>query len=278
MLDPVDGKSHLKLGDLFKVLLRKRSPAQRPQCDDKRDKTAVLAIMKNEALNVREWVDHYRWQGIDRIFLIDNGSTDGGPGLIEKEIREGYVELFSLPEPHKQWAHYQKAIVEGRILERVEWLVMADLDEFWFAPESLLGAAIDGLEDVDLVYANWKMFGACGYQSHPPSLRRCLTLRHPVLSEHRDTKWICRTAAIKHRRDISVHKVSGIDSARVVSDNVRFHLNHYPLQSMEYFTKVKMTRGDVSSGTFDAVRTLDYFDRHDSPATLEDRLLADAVP
>ena len=243
-----------------------------------REKTGVLGIMKNEAMNVREWVEHYRWQGIDRIFLIDNGSTDGGPELIEKEIRDGYVELFRCPEPHKQWAHYQKAIVDGRFLERVEWLVMADLDEFWFAPQSSLPAAIDELkEDVDLVYANWKMFGTNGYQAHPPSLRSCLTLRDPVLGEHRNTKWICRTAAIKHRRSISVHKVSDVDSTRVVSDNIRFHLNHYPLQSMEYFTKVKMTRGDVSAGEFDTVRDLAYFHRYDAPATLEDRLLADAV-
>jgi hypothetical protein len=155
---------------------------------------------------------------------------------------------------------------------------MADLDEFWFSPGSNLRKALDSLQDIDLVYANWKMFGACGYQTHPPSLRRCLTLRHPTLGEHASTKWICRTDAISHRRNISIHKVSGIDSTRVVSDNVRFHLNHYPIQSMEYFSKVKMTRGDASSPMFDTVRTLDYFHRYDSPAVFEDRLLADSLP
>ena len=264
----------VKLGRMFKALTRRRKPRNNAA----REKLGLLAIMKDEAMNLREWVEHHRWQGVDRIFLIDNGSTDGGRDLIENEIREGYVELFVRPDSHQQWAHYQAVMVQARICERVEWLAMADLDEFWFSPGSDLPTALDSLKDIDLVYANWKMFGASGYQNHPPSLRRCLTLRDPMLGEHADTKWICRTDAITHRRNISIHKVSGVDSTRVVSDNVRFHLNHYPIQSMEYFTKVKMTRGDVSSRKFDAVRTLDYFRRYDTPATHEDRLLADSLP
>ena len=265
----------MKLSGLVKACSRRRRRSDLP-----RQKLGLLAIMKNEALNVREWIEHYRWQGVDRIFLIDNGSTDGSCELIAKDVREGYVELFVRPQSHRQWAHYQAVFVQAKICERVEWLAMADLDEFWFSPGSNLRSALllDEFKEIDLIYANWKMFGACGHSTHPPSVRRHLTLRQPVLGQHADTKWICRTDAIKHRHDISIHKVSGIDSARVVSDNVRFHLNHYPIQSMEYFTKVKMTRGDVSSPGLDGVRDLAYFHRHDSPATYEDRLLADALP
>jgi len=236
-----------------------------------------MAIMKNEAMNLREWVDHYRWQGIDKIFLIDNGSSDGGVSLIEGEIAEGFIELFERPEPHQQVAHYHAVFAAASIAERVEWLVMADLDEFWFSPNSTLHTAVDNLTDIDLVYTNWTIFGSSGFDRHPPSLRRELVHRQPQLGLHSDTKWICRTAAIRDPRQMIVHKLTGIDSTRVVSDNDLFRLNHYPIQSLEYFTKVKMTRGDACAQRFDSVRDLDYFKRYDESATVLDRTLADMV-
>lgn len=249
-----------------------------PRPPANRQRLGLLAIMKNEAMTLREWVDHYRWQGVDRIFLIDNGSTDDGPALLTDHIDAGYIELFRCPEPHRQTAHYQNVFAQADIRNKVEWLIMADLDEFWFCPFAPLPEAIGRLGNMNLVYANWKMFGSSGHVAQPPSVRRFFTLRQPELSEHADTKWICRTDAIADPRHIGLHKVSGVDSATVVSDNHLFHLNHYPIQSVEYFTKVKMGRGDASSPQFDAVRDMDYFRRYDAPAVCEDRLLADLVP
>jgi hypothetical protein len=74
-----------------------------------------------------------------------------------------------------------------------------------------------------------------------------------------------------------MHKVKGIRSERVVSDNERFHLNHYVIQSLHYYTTIKMTRGDASTNRGDAIRDLDYFKSFDEPATFEDRVLADLV-
>lgn len=240
-------------------------------------KLGLLAIMKNEAMNRHEWLDHYRWQGVDKIFLIDNGSDDGSIELLAQEIAAGFVELFIRPEQHKQVAHCRAVWDEARIGEQVEWIVMADLDEFWFSPGSNIRAALDTLMDVDLVYSNWIMFGSSGFERHPPSLRRHLIHRQPKLSAHPDTKWICRTNVIKDTRQFLVHKISGVDSARVVSDNDVFHLNHYPIQSLEYFKKVQMTRGDPSTERFDSVRDLAYFRRYDEPATVIDRTLADML-
>ena len=240
-----------------------------------RQKLGLLAIMKNEAMNIREWVDHYRWQGVEKIYLIDNGSTDNGTKLIEQELISRFIELFVLPEQHRQVEHYQTVFQLGKIREQVEWLMVADLDEFWFSPNSNLRDAVSAVEAADLIYANWKMFGSCGYQSHPSSLRLCLTLRAPNLASENNTKWICRTDAIVDPRNIEIHKVRGVAPHRTLVDNDRFHLNHYPLQSVEYFTKVKMTRGDVRSKDLDSVRTLEYFDLYNLPATHLDRLLAE---
>lgn len=57
----------------------------------------VLGIFKNEAFNIREWVEHYEWQGADKIFLIDNGSTDNSMELLSDYVQRGLVEVISLP-------------------------------------------------------------------------------------------------------------------------------------------------------------------------------------
>lgn len=240
-----------------------------------RARLGVLAILKNESLNLREWIDHYRWQGVEKFFLIDNGSTDGSMALVEKEIAAGVVEWFVRPKKHAQVRHYREIFRRASIRRKVEWLVMADLDEFWFAPRSTLREEVERLEQIDLVYCNWRVFGSSGYREHPESLRRCLTLRHPDLAGHGVTKWICRTDAIWFARQLKLHKVKGIRSDRVVSDNERFHLNHYVTQSLHYFTTVKMVRGDADNRRNETTRTQAYFKAYDEPATVEDRLLAE---
>lgn len=250
--------------------LRRLLPRKPP-----RARLGVLAILKNESWNLREWIDHYRWQGVEKFFLIDNGSTDGGADLVRGEVASGLVEWYVCLRRHAQVAHYRTVFHRASIRRKVEWLVVADLDEFWYAPRSSLRDEVGRLEGIDLVYANWRYFGSNGFIEHPPSLRRCLTRRHPDLGSHASTKWIVRTDAVRFPWQLKMHKVKGISSERVVSDNERFHLNHYVTQSLHYFTKVKMTRGDASTRRSDEIRNMEYFKIVDDPATLEDRVLAD---
>lgn len=70
----------------------------------------VLGIMKNEARNIVEYVSHYRWQGAEKIYLIDNGSTDETLELIKPFLEDGTVELVQLHQRWKQAQHYWTAI------------------------------------------------------------------------------------------------------------------------------------------------------------------------
>jgi glycosyltransferase involved in cell wall biosynthesis len=116
----------------------------------------VLAIMKNETDVLREWIEHYRWQGVDKIFLIDNGSTDDPQRILREHIASGFIEFFSRPQPHRQAQHYRDVFRKAGIRRKVEWLVTADLDEFWFSPLGDLKRGIETIrERFDLVYANW---------------------------------------------------------------------------------------------------------------------------
>ncbi|MGC4044234.1 MAG: glycosyltransferase family 2 protein [Armatimonas sp.] len=239
----------------------------------------VLAIAKNEGRNIREWVEHYQWQGVDSIFLIDNGSTDNTRELIQDYIDSGFVEYFYKPERHKQVAHYRAVFQKARIPKKVGWLIMADMDEFWFSPSGSLKTAIDSVSrDADLIYANWLIFGSSGHVEHPESIRKGFLLRDPQPTRHCNTKWICRTRCIRTRYALGIHKIRWVDSRRVVTDNENFRLNHYMIQSLQYFEEVKMPRGSCRTKTLDAFRNRDYFRQVDSLATYEDRTLSDMLP
>ena len=121
------------------------------------------------------------------------------------------------------------------------------------------------------------MFGSSGLVEQPESVRRSFVLRKPGVESHKNTKYLCRTSLLGHQSVIGIHKIHGADSARTVSDIMRFQLNHYPIQSLDFFTSVKMTRGDASIPRHDHVRDMDYFRRYDEGCSEIDRKLADLL-
>lgn len=238
----------------------------------------VMGIMKNEGMNVDEWIAHYLWMGAGKIYLIDNGSTDDTVAKVRAWQGRAPVELIEYPKPHQQVAHYRAAFRHFRIARQCQWLLIADLDEFWFCPNGdTIATALQEYRDIDVIYANWAMFGSGGHIDHPESLRTGLTLRQELLYTHTNTKYIARTRVLKKWRALKLHKVKRASSERVVSDNQRFQLNHYRVQSLEFFQKVKMLRGDACKTTSDAIRDMAYFHRDNEGCDVTDRKLADLV-
>jgi glycosyltransferase involved in cell wall biosynthesis len=238
----------------------------------------VLAIMKNEAMNIDEWIAHYLWQGAGQIYLIDNGSTDDTLARARRWERTGKVRVISLTGKWRQNQHYRTAFHHFAIRQQCDWLLMADLDEFWFCKDArTVAQALGDFPKHDLIYTCWSIFGSGGHQTHPDSLRRRLCLRQEKLGDHVNTKWICRTRAIRQAGWISMHKVKGIRRSRLISDNSVFQLNHYVTQSVEYFRKVKLTRGDAANEKSESVRDMVYFAAYDAPCVIEDRRLARQV-
>lgn len=238
----------------------------------------VLGIMKNEAMNIDEWVQHYVSMGAGRIFLIDNGSTDDTEAKAKAWVAKGLVELVEYPERHRQRQHYWTAFKQLKIAHKCQWLIVADLDEFWFCPSGAsIADQLPDYRDLDVIYGNWLNFGSSGLKQHPASIRQGFTLRMPELHFHKERKYICRTSVVTSAQSMGIHTLNGARSERTVSDNERFHLNHYQVQSLEYFQKVKMMRGSATKARNDTMRHMQYFEAHDMPCTMPDHLLADLV-
>ena len=250
---------------------RERLKRHRARKHDARAQLAVMGIVKNEELNIAEWIEHYQWQGADHIFLIDNGSTDSTRDIIR---RYGNVTLLERPEPHRQVEHYRWAYTHCQIRKRFNWLLIADADEFWFCKEG--GRVADALErfpETSVIYCNWSIFGGGG-EKHPKSLRAELTLRQAC---HDHSKWVARTDALRDSEGINIHRVHGADSGKTLTDYETFQLNHYMTQSREFWETAKMARGDVYQEEWDRRRGWAEFDDINSKCDTVDDTLARQV-
>ena len=219
---------------------------------------SVLAIFKNETMNLKMWIEHYLWQGVNHFYLIDNASEDNPLTILQEYIDNGILSYFYLPEKHKQTDYY-RYVYDNAIKDNSTWLVVCDLDEFFFGLNEPLYKTIKTLEPIyDYIVCNWKMFGSDGLLKHPTDIRRSIT--HCGKALWKQTKYIIKTNTI-HSSDIGIHHISRPELRKY--ENNLIQLNHYPIQSLEFFQKIKMNRGSACSVRLDNVRNMDYFKRYD---------------
>lgn len=263
----------------------------------------VLAIFKNEGHIIREWVQHYLDQGVDRITLINNNSSDNYLEELAPFLANGVVSLAHDPGKYIQARVYEEALPTLR--RQTKWLIVCDLDEFIYARKGFhtIREYVASLPSVvSCIQIPWKVFGSSGFIDHPGSgVRTNFTGRKcyeqlsdddfGVLNGRISCKYIARLDRVRH---LYVHRTelfwgdNCLPDGTIVASQVRqpvsesalstypVHCNHYALQSEEYFRRVKMTRGAADFASRDNVRTMSYF-RHYDNNELQDRELADIV-
>lgn len=250
---------------------------QSPETEEP-DTLCVLGILKNEELAIDEWIEHYLWQGADKIILIDNGSTDSSHDRIQSWLKDDRISCIRLDRPYRQREHYWTAIKQFDVRKKWKWLLIADLDEFWFAKEGQpLCRRLADYQGIDVVYCNWSIFGCPDDAPHPESLRKSLRFRHPKLWGNGFKKYLVRASKLSRSSMVNIHYVKGLDSAHTISDNINLQINHYYTQSRNFWTQVKMTRGDAHDPLTEHIRVLRVFEDVNSGSVQEDGLLADLV-
>jgi len=234
----------------------------------------ILCTFKNEEMVIREWVEHYLWQGADYIILLNNGSTDNFKAQLTGF--DDRVVVIDAPEQHAQVKNYNEIGLPEVKRRNISMLAIIDVDEFMFAKDgtNLKTALVDIFSqnpEVSQLYVNWIMFGSSGHDTQPSSIRSSFTKCSKDI--HELGKSILLT---KNLNKIDVHESDITGSKLNVSDTIQ--LNHYAIQSKEYFEKVKMTRGDAyySSVKYNTIRDWNYFNAYDHK-DVDDFLLRDYV-
>ena len=232
----------------------------------------VVGIFKNEAHALREWCSHYLVEGAARIYLIDNGSTDAW-----QQALEGYedsVKVVSDPTRHAQIDLYNKHFLDT-VRREHQWALVVDLDEFLYSrePHATVAHFLASLPpDVHAVQVPWTMFGSSGWKRQPNSIIHNFVWRQDrtaVQSGRFDAhKSATRTECLSQ---LGVHESvlrDALTPGRILKldrrdENAPLQINHYAVQSQEYFENVKMRRGDVHTNISDNVRDWTYFEEYD---------------
>lgn len=233
----------------------------------------VLAMFKNEKMIIKEWIEHYLWQGVEHFYLIDNGSDDDYLEIIQDYIDKGLVTLYILPERYSQAKHYNTVLEEVR--NDVEWMIVCDIDEYFYGVKEPIKSYLNKLNSsVNMVGSYWLKFGSNGLDKQPNEIRKSFTKRKMVIdAEEKYCKSIFKVNSV-HSLKVHIHIPKNGWYPTFDYNNIR--INHYQIMSKEYYEKIKMTRGDSDREYWENLRTWEYFNEHDTNE-YEDLTLSDLV-
>lgn len=240
---------------------------------------SVAACFKNEHHCIVEWIEHYKFHGIDHIYLINDFSTPEYLPLIQKYIDSGYVTLYHndivTKDSGRQGKIYEKYF--RGILKDTRWLGIIDLDEFLYSPSEIdIKNIVKKYESYSSIRVSWIHFGSNGHIKQPESLVKGFTMRAKLNQtgvEFQGFKTIFKT---NETVSFGVHD-SSISSKRAIlpQDSQDLLINHYNIQSWEFYSTVKASRGDCDNW-FDQIgykRDKAMFDKYDLNQEIDDRLL-----
>jgi hypothetical protein len=258
----------------------------------------LVAIFKNESDILEEWIEHYLQQGVDKFFMIDNGSTDNYYSILQPYIKNNKVELVIDTTRFAQTNLYNKYYLNK--CKAYDWVIVCDLDEFIYGRKycnsikDFLNKAHDSFSQV---FIPWKMFGSNGYDTmdkeQPSSVISTFTKRiNNNDNKHNKfrsfiieggvkyiySKCIVRTKYLlkldihssitsnKNYLTSYIQKYNHIHNNKCfvrineeILENSALHLNHYAIQSFNWFMKVKATRGAADAASSENVRNKEYF-------------------
>jgi len=259
---------------------------------------SVATIFKNESWGMKEWVEHYKRYGVDHIYMVNDDSDDEFLPILQPFIDEGYVTLYH-NEIKEMYVGRQVDINNRyfkRVLEDTEWLSVLDMDEYLYCPKQTdIKKMIMKYDDARIGYieVNWAYFTSNGYIDQPSSVVESFIMRvpynatvyarapHMQYPEHIgsngpkvifNTKYIVNSIDV-HSININANRVNGSFISN--ENDPDFIINHYQLQSREYWEKIKMHRGDVNHWFRGNIRNFELFEAFDKIGTVEDTRLRD---
>jgi hypothetical protein len=157
---------------------------------------------------------------------------------------------------------------------------MADSDEFWYVKNSTIKDTLPKYEKYNVIMSLWRNFGTDGHIEHPKDIRKAIVHRKEELgvdNGKRGEKCIFQSKNV-NAQQISVHVIDG--ETNIFKASNIFILNHYPIQSEEYFKNVKMVRKSAFHATHSTTNirhTMKYFEFFNSNTNVLDTDLKDMI-
>lgn len=258
---------------------------------------AVVAILKNEANYIKEWLDYHLLAGVGHFYLYDNDSTDAYEKIVAPYVEAGLVTSKKISGKSAQFAAYDDAVRSHRFDCR--FMAFIDLDEFIFPKTcATIAETLDEILTANPaagVAINWQLFGSGGHVDADYSrgvlerfCRRAPTdwvvpiPKRDIPGGNSQIKTVADPRKINfftsahfpiyfagcHAVNERGHFVEGYCNNPVTAEKIA--VNHYNTKSRaEFNVKVQKGRADKSTNYF----TADWFDLYDRNEIFDDGIL-----
>lgn len=251
---------------------------------------AVMAIARNEAPYLLEWIAYYRVLGFGQITIYDNCSNDASPRILHALSKAGVINAVHWKNrKRKQSRAYEHSA--RQLQPFVEWCLYADLDEFLVLDEGLrLDDIVPAEPDVLAVLLCWRMFSSAGRRNRDTGL----VIEQFTKAAAKNSGVVKSLVRIAALRRMTVHMPKPSDGERVVDaegrtvqglhwnsiarpTTGRARLNHYKNRSWEEF-QCKRARGNAAAAEGVLIAEESFHQWHGPEVELTDTLrLAPAV-
>ena len=265
---------------------------------------AVVAVIKDEAHYIKEWLDYHLAAGVDHFYLYDNGSTDETHSILAPYIKTRLVDYFAVPGSLVQMPVYNDAARRFRFICR--YMAFIDCDEFIF-PKSdrvitdIVDEVLADKPQATGLAVNWQVFGSNEQETadYSKGVLERFTRRAesdwfepmtkdtlPIGNIH--VKTIANPRYIRYI--VNPHYAYYFDGAFAVNSNGervrawgnepvladKIVVNHYYTKSREeYQSKINRGRTGVDSEERDPVTTdMAAFEKNDRNEVFDDSILA----
>jgi hypothetical protein len=222
----------------------------------------IGAMFKNESHVLKEWIEHYKFHGVDHIYLINDNSDDSFLQIIEPYINNGFVTLYNNElksnelgrQTHAYNYYFQPHLKE------TQWFGILDLDEFLYSPNEIdIKTVLSKYENEDQLQVNWVHFGSSGHISQPENVVASFLFRGEYNSHTNgpNGRYNSHKSIVNTQKNsqivLNIHSHAivgvGVGSYRNISfyeNPPQLLVNHYAIQSLDFWKNVKMTRGDIN--------------------------------
>jgi len=120
----------------------------------------VITRIKNENMMLRSFIPYYFSQGVDKIFLLDDNSSEEFEDIV---INNPNVKIISVPykNRHPEWSSTLNVLTK-ELREKTEWVLTVDCDEFITtrknSEKTIRQELIDNFSEVSCIKIPWVMF------------------------------------------------------------------------------------------------------------------------
>ena len=113
-------------------------------------KLVMTLLLRDEEDIVRENLDFHLAQGVDRVIVTDNGSTDETVGILARYAEAGLLTVIEAPNTdyREQGAKWMTDMARLAATElEADWVVHTDADEFWWPIEGSLSQTLAAVHE-----------------------------------------------------------------------------------------------------------------------------------